>query len=313
MVATRRPARASPKRWMKLGYTFGLRSHLGGGARAFTDEIGRLTGGNYTIDHYPDGALGGELEMMNSVIDGEIDLALLTNGGLATLLPELGIIDIPFLFRDTTHARAVLDGPIGRGYLQAFEKKQMVALAWGENGLRHLTNSLRPIHGPDDLHDLHLRVPQSAIMLKSFQALGARPEELAFPALYGALDDGRFDGEENPISVIEAAKFYRVQKHLSLTGHVYAAAVFLMAQDRWDDLSGAEQTSFVSAAKAGGAETRRLADEAQREGVARLATQGMNIVQRVDREAFAAALAPTLAEFGDAFGPENIRQIKAFQ
>ena len=296
---------------LRMGYTFGPSSHFGQGTARFATMVSQLTQGRYSIEQYPDGALGGELEMLDGLASGEIDLALVSGAPLANLVPEFGIFDIPFLFRDAAHAHAVLDGPIGHDYLAMLASKQVVALAWAENGMRHVTNALRPVHGPADLLGMHLRVPQSEVMMRGFQALGARPEQLAFPALYGALESGRFDGEENPISVIDAAGFARVQKHLSLTRHIYSSAVFFMSQDAWATLAAADRSAFAQAAAAGGIVTRQVAGEADRTGVAHLQAQGMAVVADIDRAAFVSVLAPAFTQFEKQFGAGRVRSIQA--
>ncbi len=311
LLALPRISRAAAARSLKFGYLFSKNSQLGAGALAFADEIAARTGGRYAIDQYPNSALGGELEMLEGLRNGEIDLAFITGAPITSLIPEHGIFDIPFLFRDAAHAHAVLDSLIGRGYLDMFGRRKMVALAWGENGMRHLTNSLRPVRSPEDIRGLRLRVPQSEIMVRSFEALGAQAEQLAFPALYGALEAGRFDGQENPIATIESAKFARVQKHLTLTGHVYSTAVILMSQDAWDDLAEADRPAFVAAAQLGGTVSRRFAGNAEREGVQRLAGEGMQVVSTIERGAFVAALAPVTQAFARQFGAEIVERIKA--
>ena len=312
-LALPRTSRAAPAMSLKIGYLYSKDSQLGAGALAFADEVATRTGGRYAIDQYPNAALGGELEMLEALRSGEIDLAFITGAPITSVIPEHGIFDIPFLFRDATHAHAVLDSPIGRGYLEMFGRKQVVALAWGENGMRHLTNSLRPVHSPKDIQGLRLRVPQSEIMVKSFEALGAHAEQLAFPALYGALEAGRFDGQENPIATIESAKFARVQKHLTLTGHVYSTAVVLMSQDAWKDLVETDKPAFVEAARIGGIASRRFAGKAEQEGVQRLAKEGMQVITEIDRDTFVAALAPVTQEFARRFGSDVIERIRAVQ
>ena len=114
----------------------------------------------------------------------------------------------------------MLDGPIGQELLKKFLAQNIVALAWGENGMRHITNSKHPISAPDDLKGLKLRVPQNEAMVQGFDALGADAHPLAFPDLYGALQTQRFDAQENPIATIIASKFYQVQRYLTLSGHI---------------------------------------------------------------------------------------------
>lgn len=297
---------------LKLGYILSRHSQLGAGAEFFADEIAKRTGGRYHIDQYPDSALGGEVEMLKAVQLGTVDLAFITGAPLPNFLPDIGVFNIPFLFHDLHHAHAVLDGPIGQSYLAKFRNKDLVALAWGENGMRHLTNSRREIRSPEDLRGLKLRVPQSDVMLAGFKALGADVKPLAFPLLYGALQSGEFDGQENPIATIQSSKFYQVQKFLTLSGHVYDPAILFMSVDTFDDLSAEDKKSFIEAAKLAGQASREFAAAAEKNGVAELAKSGMRVVADVDQKAFAAAMASANAIFAQKFGGDLIQQIREY-
>jgi TRAP-type transport system periplasmic protein len=297
---------------LKLGYILSRHSQLGAGAEVFAEEISKRTDGRYRIDQYPDSALGGEVEMLKAVQLGTVDLAFITGAPLPNFVADVGVFNIPFIFHDVNHAHAVLDGPIGRSYLAKFQDKDLVALAWGENGLRHLTNSQREIRTPEDLKGLKLRVPQSNVMLAGFKALGADVHELAFPLLYAALQSGQFDGQENPIATIMSSKFYQVQKYLTLSGHVYDPAILFMAVDTFADLSADDKTSFVEAAKLAGQASRRFAAEAQKDGVAQLVKSGMQVVAEIDRDKFAAAMASANRMFARQFGNDIIQQIKEY-
>jgi hypothetical protein len=162
-----------------MGYLFTADSQLGAGSKMLANDVARRTGGRYRIEQYPNGALGGELEMLEGVRLGHIDMAFVTNAPVASVIPEFGVFDIPFLFRDAKHAHAVLDGPLGDEYLAKFSDKGMVGLAWGENGMRHITNSKRPIKTLEDLKGLKMRVPQSEVMVAGFKALGVDAQPLA--------------------------------------------------------------------------------------------------------------------------------------
>src|SRR5215471_12550343 len=202
-------------RTLKLGYILAQESQLGAGATAFATELSNATQGRLKVEQFPNSALGGEVEMLKGVQLGTVDLAFITGAPLPNIIPEVGVFNIPFLFRDAAHAHAVLDSPLGREYLEKFRAKDLVALAWGENGMRHITNSKHEIRKPEDLKGLKLRLPQSQVMLAGFKALGADGAPLAFPGLYGALQSGQFDGQENPIATIVASKFSQVQKYLT--------------------------------------------------------------------------------------------------
>lgn len=297
---------------LKLGYILSRNSQLGAGAEVFADEISKRTSGRYRIDQYPDSALGGEVEMFKAVQLGTVDLAFITGAPLPNFVADVGVFNIPFIFRDVNHAHAVLDGPIGKSYLTKFRDKDLIALAWGENGMRHLTNSRHEIRTPDDLKGLKLRIPQSNVMLTGFKALDADVHELPFPLVYAALQSGQFDGQENPIATIISSKFFQVQKYLTLSGHVYDPAILFMAVDTFSDLSAEDKYSFVEAAKLGGAASRRFAAAAQKDGVAQLMNSGMQVVTKIDSARFAAAMASANPIFARQFGSDVIAQIKAY-
>jgi tripartite ATP-independent transporter DctP family solute receptor len=304
---------ASPKQTLKIGYILAKNSQLGAGATVFADEVARRTQGRYRIEQYPNAELGGEVEMTKGVQLGTVDLAFITGAPLPNFVPEIGIFGIPFLFRDAQHAHAVLDGPIGDELLRKFAAKDMIALAWGENGMRHLTNSKHPVVVPDDLKGLKLRVPQSDTMVAGFKALGADPSQLAFPEVYGALQTGRFDGQENPIATIVASKFNQVQKYLTMSGHIYDPAVFLMSKDLYEEMSAPDRAAFVEAARLGGEASRKFAAQAEADGVAFLQQKGMQVVTAIDKVKFAAAMAPTMPVFEQKYGAATIARIREYK
>jgi tripartite ATP-independent transporter DctP family solute receptor len=307
-----RRARAARERTLRIGYLLSTDSQLGAGATAMAEELAKRTQGRIRLQQFPDAALGGEVEMLKAVQLGTVDLAFITGAPLPNILPEAGIFDIPFLFRSPEHAHAVLDSPIGDTYRQRFAAKDLVALAWGENGMRHITNDRHPIAKAGDLQGLKLRLPQSDVMLAGFKALGASVAPLPFPQLYEALRAGTFDGQENPIATILAAKFSQVQKYLTLSGHVYDPALMVMSPDVFDDLSPNDKAAITAAARVGAAASRKVAAEAQHGGVAALQALGMQVTTDIDRPSFTAALAAANLEFERQFGKAEIDRIRRF-
>lgn len=294
----------------KFGYILTQDSQLGAGAAAFADEVAKRTGGKIRIEQQPNAVLGGEVEMLKGMQLGTVDMAIITGAPLPTIVPEVGVLNIPFIFRDLDHAHAVLDGPLGKAYLEKFKDKGLVALAWGENGQRHLTNSKRPVTQPDDLKGLKLRLPQSDVMLAGFKTLGAEVASLPFPQLYGALQSGQFDGQENPIATILSSKFSQVQKYLTVSGHVYDPAVILVSNDVWAELKDNERAAFMEAAKSAAAASRAYAGDAQKKGGETLRQQGMVVVDQIDRAKFAVALKGARPEYEAKFGASVIKQIE---
>jgi TRAP-type transport system periplasmic protein len=151
------------------------------------------------------------------------------------------------------------------------------------------------------------------VHVAAYKGFGIVTTPMAFPEVFTALQQGTVDGQENPLSVIMAAKFDQVQKHLSLTGHVYSAAIFLMNKAAFDKLSAADKTAFVEAAKEGTKANRARVDEDDTKGVAELRGKGMNVVENIDRAKFVATLAPVNAEFEKQFGKAEIEKIRNFK
>jgi tripartite ATP-independent transporter DctP family solute receptor len=303
------PARAAP-RTLRIGYILPVQSQLGAGASLFADEVAKRTAGRFTVQQFPDSTLGGDVELLKGVQLGSIDLAFVTGMGLPGILPAAGVLNIPFLFQNNAHAHAVMDGPIGDSFRAQFAARDLVMLAWGENGLRHMTNARHPIVTPADLTGLKMRVPQSEVLLEGFHALGVEAAPLPFPLLFEALRAGKFDGEENPVATIVAAKFDQVQKFLTLSGHAYDPAVLVMAPDAFDELSAEDKASFTEAAKLGGKASRDFAARAEVDGVGALRQAGMTVQTSIDRASFAAAMAGANPGYEKAFGADIIARIR---
>ena len=296
----------------KLNFTTSLKSHFGAGATAFAREIAARSQGRYRIEMFPESALGAEREAIEKTQLGTIELDLASTGPFATFIPATQVFDIPFLFRDSAHARAVLDGPIGQQVLAEFPKYGLIGLAWGENGFRHLTNNVRPIVTPDDIRGLKIRTMQNAIFVRAFTALGARPVPIAYPQLYAALRDHVVDGQENPIAALIASRLAEVQKYLSLTAHVYSPAVFFMSAITWETLNEADRRMFVAAAEVGRDAMRAEVDRMEKEGLDILRAAGMTVTS-VDRSLFERVLAPVFADYARQFSQQRIDSIRNFR
>jgi len=225
-------------------------------------------------------------------------------------VPEVKIVDIPFLFRDYDHARHVMDGPIGQEILGKFPAKGLVALSWTENGFRHMTNNKRPIVKPADAAGLKMRTMENKVHMDGYRTFGIQPTPMAFPEVFGALQQGTVDGQENPIPVILSSKFSQVQKHLSLTGHVYSPALLLTSPRLMNKLSEADKKVFYEAAKKATVAQRKKVNEDEANGIAQLEKEGMTVVRKVDGQAFRDALKPAFASYDKEFGADNIRKIQ---
>ncbi len=298
---------------LKMNISLSQNSHYGVAIDTFAREVEARTGGRYKVQNFYSGALGAERESIEAIQLGTLDLTMTSTGPVPNFVPEVAILDIPFLFRDYAHARAVLDGPIGRDLLAKFPSKGIQALAWGENGFRHMTNSKRPVNTPDDLKGLKMRTMENPVHIQAYKAFGIIPTPMAFTEVFTALQQGTVDGQENPVSVITSAKLDQVQKYMTMTGHVYSPALILMNKPLWDGLSAADKQAFGDAAKEAVKVNRARIDDDERKAVADLRSKGMTIVENIDKAKFQSTLAPTYAEFGKRFGQDNIDRIRNYK
>jgi tripartite ATP-independent transporter DctP family solute receptor len=298
---------------MRNSISIAQNSHQGNGIDVLAQEVEKGTKGRIIIKNFFSGSLGGERESIESVQLGTQELTGTSTGPIPNFVPAVKILDIPFLFRDKAHARAVLDGPIGQALLKEFDSKGFKALAWSENGVRHMTNNKRPINLPDDLKGLKMRTMENPVHVAAYKGFGIITTPMAFPEVFTALQQGVVDGQENPLSVIMAAKFEQVQKFMTLTAHVYSPALLLMNKAAFDKLSPADQKVFLDAAKLAAAATRARVDKDDASGVADLRGKGMNIIETFDKAAFVARLAPVFTQFEKEFGKDKIDAIRNYK
>jgi TRAP-type transport system periplasmic protein len=304
---------ASAQTTMKINISTAQNSHQGVAIDTFAKEVAQRTNGRYKIETFYNGSIGGERESVEAVQLGTQELTFTSTGPVPNFVPETKIFDVPFLFRDKAHARAVLDGPIGQEMLQKFDAKGFKALAWAENGFRHMTNSKRDVKVPEDLKGLKMRTMENPVHIAAYKGFGIITTPMAFPEVFTALQQGTVDGQENPLSVIISAKFDQVQKHLTLTGHVYSPCVFLMNKAAYDKLPAADKTAFLEAAKVAVKANRARVDEDDAKGVAYLRSKGVTVIDNIDKGAFVKALAPVETQFEKEFGKANLDRIRNYK
>ena len=298
---------------IKIGYALSPESHYGVAANRWQEVVEERTEGRYVFRHFPSSGLGGEREVIEGLQLGTVEATIVSSGTLANFVPETGVFDIPFLFRDLGHARRVLDGPVGQDILAQFDDVGLVALAWGEQGFRHITNNRNQIGSPDDISGMRLRTMENPIHLTAFQTLGAAPTPMAWPEVIGALQQGTIDGQENPLSVIVSASLSDVQQYLTLSGHVYSPAMLLISPMVWDGMSKEDQQIFREAAAEAVTAMRGFVDDVEESGLATLRERGMDVgeLSGEDRAAFQEALAPAYEEYYTTYDRDQIEAIIA--
>lgn len=284
-----------------------LNSHYGAGAAALKENFERLTSGRYRVTEQRN---DNEREMVESVQIGTLDCTVTSTGPVGNFVSEVRVLDVPFLFRNTAHARGVLDSEIGQGLLARFSSRGLTGIAWMENGFRHLTNSRHEVHVPADVQGLKVRTMENPVHMRAFSTLGALPTPMAFSELVPALQQGTVDGQENPIGVIVANNLNQVQRYLSLTGHVYSPAILICNPAMLARMTPADRAHFMTAAKAAATANRDRVTEDVNNGVAELRRRGMIVTTEVDTAAFQASLAPAFAVYERELDGALLRRIR---
>jgi tripartite ATP-independent transporter DctP family solute receptor len=285
-------------------------SHTGVSGSSFKESFERLTNGRFRVNTQRN---DNEREMIESVQIGTIDCTFTSTGPVGNFVPEVRIFDVPFLFRDSAHARGVLDSEIGQAVLARFTARGLVGVIWTENGFRHLTNSRREVNAPADLRGLKVRTMENQVHMRAFSTLGALPTPMAFSELIPALQQGTVDGQENPISVIVANNINQVQKFMTLTNHVYSPAVMICNPAVINRLSAADRALFQEAARAAQKANRDRVSADDASGVEELRRRGMTVVTQVDTAAFQTALAPAFAEWERTLDAATLRRIREWK
>lgn len=211
-------------------------------AVAFKEHVEKATNGSLKVEIYPAGQLGTAQQMMEGLRLGTVELAVVHDGGIPGVYKTFNIFGLPFLFDDHAHAYRVLDGAFGKELGEDMRKKTGIRLAaYADNGIRHFTNSKRPIKSPDDMKGLKMRVQPSPVFVKLVESLGGSPTAIDWGELPAALAQGTADGQENGVTNILAASLYQHQKHVTLDGHVYSLHAYLVSDRFYNGLSAAEK------------------------------------------------------------------------
>lgn len=262
----------------------------------FAEAVKARSGGRIEVQVAPSAQLGDDAAMVTALRTGALDLSANSQGAVANAVPEYAAFGMPFLFASPAAAFKLLDGPLGKELADRSADKGLVLLGTWDNGIRQMTNGKRPIHKPEDLKGLKMRVPPDATLVDIMKALGAESQQIKFAELYVALQQGVVDGQENPLVNFHASKLYEVQKHLAMTNHQFQMTPFLMSKRSWDRLSDADRKLIQEAAAEATALQRRLSAEADEKLLAELKAKGVQVTTP-DKAAFAKATTEVVAKW----------------
>lgn len=257
------------------------------------ENVEERTDGRVKIEVFANSEIGAERELTEGMGLGTVDLVVSSTAPVTNFVPELGVLDVPFLFKDRESAVEILEGDIGDELFAKMEENGIVGLSWGENGYRHITNAIRPINTPADLKGLKIRTQENEIHLAAFEALGAQPTPMAWTEAITALQQGVVDAQENPAIVADQFSLYEAnQKYMTLTGHVYSVAVYMMSKQTYDELPEDLRDIVVEEGQKAGAAERDLIVEMEKESLQTLKDNGVEIIEEVDLAPFQEAVKP---------------------
>lgn len=256
--------------------------------------------------------LGGDIPTLSALQGGTIEMTTLPPGLMVGLNKEYAVFDLPFLFGNFQEADELLDGPVGRSLLEK-TPNGLVGLAYWDHGFRNLTNSRRAVSRADDLQGLKIRVSQSPMIIETLNGLGSNATPMAFTELYPALETRAVDGQENPTAVIEANKFFEVQKYLSLTRHQYNPLIVLFSRKIWDQLNADERKLLTDAAVEARMVQRKVSREMDGRALASLKAKGMQVNEISDgeRQHMQDKLKPVSEKLSRDIGEPLVKQVRA--
>jgi tripartite ATP-independent transporter DctP family solute receptor len=280
-------------------------------AQRFGAEFAKRTSDRYRVQVFVGGALGSGVNVASSLQTGIVDCAILTAGFLASLVPSIQIVDLPFLFKDRATAERVLDGEVGRKIFAEADARNLVGLAWGWYGWRQVETRDKAIMTPDDLKGLKMRIQPSPVFAAMFKALGAQPVVMDGSEVYLALSQKVVDGVEFPLPTVVTFKMYEVNRYVALTNHVYNAGVLVVSKSRWSRMTPADREAMQAAANAVKAQWRDDIGTAADKAAQFCRDKGMQVTQ-TDHAAFRSRMEPVYAEFKPKY-PELFNMIMAQQ
>jgi len=275
----------------------------------YAQLVRERTQGRVSIQIHHSRQLGDERQVVEGLQLGTVQLTVTSTGPLGGFVPDVNVLDLPFLFRDAAHAYKVLDGEIGRGLLSKFEAVGIKGLAFWENGFRHITTSTKPVERPADLKGLKIRVMENRVHQAAFRQLGADATPMAWGEVFTSLQQGLLDAQENPIPIVSTFKLYEVQKYLALTAHVYSPAPVLLSKRSWDRMPPDIQKVLLDTAIEVARVQRQLNRTQEQKQIGELKTKGMVVIEEPDRAAFREAMKPVFEQYQGQFGKELVQRI----
>jgi len=293
---------------LKLGHSLDTAHPVHQAMEVMKQRIEELSAGEVTVDIYPSSVLGSETQCIEQLQNGSLAMTKTSAAAMENFIPAMSVYGLPYVFRDADHYWSVLNGDIGKRLLQQGEAKFLRGLCYYDGGSRNFYTKDKPIKTPDDLKGLKIRVMNSKTAIDMVKAMGGSPTPIAWGELYSALAQGTVDGAENNPPSFTSNKHYEVCKHFTLDGHTRIPDMLLISSRVWKKLDPQVQAWVQQAADESVAFQRKLWKEKTLESLEQAKAEGVTVYD-VDTAAFAAKVAPMLAEVENPQVRELLKQI----
>lgn len=305
---------ATPSQEIKVDMVVSQESSWYQGAKRFKDLVEQRSNGKVTVSLHPNGELadGNQAKELQMLGNGDIDMAIISDLIMSGTEIKISAISLPWLFRNYADVDKFRTSPVAQEMLDMLKPHGIVGLAWGENGFRQLTNAKHAVSGPQDLSDLHIRIPNVKLYVSTWKALGNEPAIINWGDVPAKIKSGVIDGQENPIDTIMSAKLYEVQNHISVWNYSYDGLVFGMSQKTWDKFNSATQDIIRQAAKEAANYQVQLSRGVALSQLNFLKDKGMTVTevapQAIDQ--FRSKVAPVYSEFEGVFGKDLVDKLR---
>lgn len=293
---------------LKLGMVDPDGSNFHEGALAIADEVSKATGGKVKIEVFAGGQLGNERDMYEGAQMGTIDMFTASNAVLTSFIPEMAVLDQPFLFETEEQAHNVIDGKVGELIAEKTEEQQIHTVGWMDVGFRNVF-SVRPVENVDDFEGLKIRTMENDIHIAAFNALGAIATPMASGDVFTGLQQGTIDAAENAIANLIANRYYEITKNVTMTNHIFGFMGVFVSDKAWNQISEDLRDEFLAGVEAGTKLQRQYlveANEAAKEELTELGVQFYEIPMDQMRE----LVEPAMEEFSDRMDPEWVEAIQ---
>jgi tripartite ATP-independent transporter DctP family solute receptor len=279
----------------------------------FAELVNTYTKGNVKVQAFHSAVLGSDEKQLQAVQAGTQELYIGTLAPLSARVKEVQVWDLPFLFANEKEVYAVLDGASSKKIFTAIEPSGLVGLTWTGMGFRNLSNSKRSVTKADDITGLKVRVMTNPVALDTWKTLGANATPMAFAEVFPALEIKALDGQENPLLHMYANKMHEVQKHISLTNHVYTPVALVASKKFWDTLTPADKEGVQKAAVEAGRLQRRLLDDGNADVIAKFKAAGVTVdtVPPAELAKIQDKVKPVVAKFAPQIGEEFVKGFQA--